>query len=153
MKSAAFEYTRAASIGEACELLARHGDGAKLLAGGQSLVPMMAMRLVRPASLIDINEIAALKFVAAENDAVRIGACTRQAAVERDGALAERVPLLRQALTWVGHVPADGFKLFEQFGVKHRDSFAIDTQINLPWMACRRILGMRVILGGECDNL
>ena len=103
MKSAAFEYTRAASIGEACELLARHGDGAKLLAGGQSLVPMMAMRLVRPASLIDINEIAALKFVAAEKDMVRIGACTRQAAVERDGALAARVPLLRQALAWVGH--------------------------------------------------
>ena len=103
MKSAAFEYTRAASIGEACELLARHGDGAKLIAGGQSLVPMMAMRLVRPASLIDINEIAALKFVAAENDAVRVGACTRQAVVERDGALAARVPLLRQALAWVGH--------------------------------------------------
>ena len=103
MKSAAFEYTRAASIGEASELLARHGDGAKLLAGGQSLVPMMAMRLLRPAWLIDINEIAALKFVAAEKDAVRIGACTRQAVVERDGALAERVPLLRQALSWVGH--------------------------------------------------
>jgi CO/xanthine dehydrogenase FAD-binding subunit len=103
VKSAAFEYTRAASIGEACELLARHGDGAKLLAGGQSLVPMMAMRLLRPAWLIDINEIAALKFVATEKNAVRIGACTRQAAVERDGALAARVPLLRQALAWVGH--------------------------------------------------
>ena len=60
MKSAAFEYTRATSLGEACELLARHGEGAKLLAGGQSLVPMMAMRLLRPAWLVDINEIAAL---------------------------------------------------------------------------------------------
>jgi CO/xanthine dehydrogenase FAD-binding subunit len=103
VKSAAFEYTRAASIGEACGLLARHGDGAKLLAGGQSLVPMMAMRLLRPAWLVDINEIAALKFVAAEKDAVRIGACTRQAVLERDDALAARVPLLRQALAWVGH--------------------------------------------------
>jgi CO/xanthine dehydrogenase FAD-binding subunit len=103
MKSAAFEYTRATSLGEACELLARHGEGAKLLAGGQTLVPMMAMRLLRPAWLVDINEIAALKFIATEKDAVRIGACTRQAAVERDGALAERVPLLRQALAWVGH--------------------------------------------------
>jgi CO/xanthine dehydrogenase FAD-binding subunit len=84
-------------------LLARHGEGAKLLAGGQTLVPMMAMRLLRPAWLVDINEIAALKFVVAEKDALRIGACTRQAAVERDGALAERVPLLRQALAWVGH--------------------------------------------------
>ncbi|MGB7541815.1 MAG: FAD binding domain-containing protein, partial [Burkholderiales bacterium] len=66
MKAAPFEYTRAGSVAEACELLRRHGDGAKLIAGGQSLVPMMAMRLARPAWLIDINEIAALKFVAIE---------------------------------------------------------------------------------------
>jgi CO/xanthine dehydrogenase FAD-binding subunit len=103
LKSAPFEYSRAASIAEACELLARHGGDAKLLAGGQSLVPMMAMRLLRPAWLVDINEIAALKFVAAEGDAVRTGACTRQVALERDDALAARVPLLRQALAWVGH--------------------------------------------------
>ncbi len=104
MKAAPFEYARAASVAEACELLARHGDGAKLLAGGQSLVPMMAMRLVRPAWLIDINEIAALKFVAVEKDVARTGACARQCAVERDPALAARVPLLAQALAWVGHV-------------------------------------------------
>ncbi len=104
MKAAPFEYTRAASVAEACELLRRHGDGAKLLAGGQSLVPMMAMRLVRPAWLIDINEIAALKFVSLEKDAARTGACTRQCVVERDHALAARVPLVRQALAWVGHV-------------------------------------------------
>ncbi|HTQ73247.1 MAG TPA: FAD binding domain-containing protein [Burkholderiales bacterium] len=102
MKSAPFDYARAASLAEACELLARHGD-AKLIAGGQSLVPMMAMRLVRPAILVDINEIAALKFVKPEKDAIRTGACTRQCAVERDDALAARVPLLRQALAWVGH--------------------------------------------------
>jgi CO/xanthine dehydrogenase FAD-binding subunit len=85
-------------------LLARHGDEAKLLAGGQSLVPMMAMRLLRPAWLVDINEIAALKFVAIEDDRVRIGACTRQVVLERDAALAARVPLIRQALAFVGHV-------------------------------------------------
>ncbi len=104
LKAAPFEYARAASIAEACDLLARHGDSAKLLAGGQSLVPMMAMRLVRPAFLVDINEIAALKFVRREKDAARIGACTRQCVVERDEALTERVPLLRQALKWVGHI-------------------------------------------------
>ena len=104
MKAAPFEYTRAASVVEACALLARHGDGAKLLAGGQSLVPMMAMRLARPAWLIDINEIAALKFVAVEKDLARTGACTRQCAVALDDALAARVSLLRQALAWVGHV-------------------------------------------------
>ena len=103
MKSAPFDYARAASLAEACELLARHDD-AKLIAGGQSLVPMMAMRLVRPAFLVDINEVAALKFVKPEKDAVRIGACTRQCTVERDDALAAKVPLLRQALAWVGHV-------------------------------------------------
>src|SRR5215831_12941355 len=84
LKAAPFEYVRAGSIGEACDLLARHGDDAKLIAGGQSLVPMMAMRLLRPAWLIDINEIPALKFAAIEKDAVRIGACTRQAVVARD---------------------------------------------------------------------
>jgi CO/xanthine dehydrogenase FAD-binding subunit len=104
LKAAPFEYSRADSLAEACELLARHGGDAKLLAGGQSLVPMMAMRLLRPAWLVDINEIAALKFVAAEGDTARTGACTRQVAIERDDALAARVPLLRLALAWVGHV-------------------------------------------------
>jgi CO/xanthine dehydrogenase FAD-binding subunit len=103
MKSAPFEFTRAASVAEACALLAREGDSAKLIAGGQSLVPMMAMRLLRPSWLVDINEIAELKFVKMEKDTARIGACTRQCTVERDDALAVRVPLLRQALAWVGH--------------------------------------------------
>ena len=104
MKAAPFEYARAASLAEACALLATHGDSAKLIAGGQSLVPMMAMRLVRPALLVDIDEIAALRFVRTDGAAARIGACTRQCVVERDDALAARVPLLRQALAWVGHV-------------------------------------------------
>jgi CO/xanthine dehydrogenase FAD-binding subunit len=103
LKSPPFEYARAASIEEACAMLSQHGDDAKLIAGGQSLVPMMAFRLLRPAWLIDINEIAALKFVAPESDAVRIGACTRQCDMERDDALAARVPLLQQALAFVGH--------------------------------------------------
>jgi CO/xanthine dehydrogenase FAD-binding subunit len=104
LKAAPFEYCRAASLAEACALLATHGESAKLLAGGQSLVPMMAMRLVRPAFLVDINEIDVLKSVKIEKDVVRTGACARQCIVERDDALAARVPLLRQALAWVGHV-------------------------------------------------
>src|SRR5262249_28545851 len=103
LKSAPFDYARAASLAEACELLAQHDD-AKLIAGGQSLVPMMAMRLVRPAFLVDINEIDALKFVSFEDGIARTGACTRQVMVERNDFLAARVPLLRQALAWVGHV-------------------------------------------------
>ena len=104
LKSAPFQYTRAATLGEACDLLSRHGDEAKLLAGGQSLVPMMAMRLLRPAWLVDINEIREMKFISAGQRQVRIGACTRQVVLERDDALAARVPLIRQALAWVGHV-------------------------------------------------
>ncbi len=104
MKAAPFEYVRAKSVAEACALLRQDGGDVKLIAGGQSLVPMMAMRLTRPARLVDINEIAALKFVALEPDAARTGACTRQCVIERDDAIAARVPLLRQALAWVGHI-------------------------------------------------
>jgi CO/xanthine dehydrogenase FAD-binding subunit len=103
LKSPPFEYARTASIEEACELLSQHGDAAKIIAGGQSLVPMMAFRLLRPSWLIDINEIAALKLVVFEADAVRMGACTRQCVVAGDDTLAARVPLLRQALAFVGH--------------------------------------------------
>ena len=104
MKSPPFEYARAASIDEACELLSQHGDDAKVIAGGQSLVPMMAFRLLRPAWLVDINEIAALNFIAPGTDVVRMGACTRQCDIQRDDKLAASVPLLRQALAFVGHV-------------------------------------------------
>ncbi len=103
MKAAVFDYLRAASVDEACELLGRDGDDAKVIAGGQSLVPMMAMRLTRPSRLVDINEIAALRIVTVGADAVTTGACARQCVVARDDALHARVPLLRRALAWVGH--------------------------------------------------
>lgn len=67
-------------------------------------MPILAMRLTRPARLIDINEIAALRFVREASDHVATGACTRQCVIERDAVLAERVPLLRAALAWVGHL-------------------------------------------------
>jgi CO/xanthine dehydrogenase FAD-binding subunit len=138
LKAAPFDYVRAASIGEACELLARHGDGAKLIAGGQSLVPMMAMRLVRPAWLVDINEIPALKFVNVEKDVARIGAGTRQCTVERDPALAARVPLLRQALAWVGHVQT------RNRGTVGGSLAHADPSAELPLVA--QVLGARMVL-------
>ena len=104
MKSAAFEYVRAESVAEACDALQREGEGARVIAGGQSLVPMMAMRLLRPALLVDINEIAELKRIEPQGKSVRVGACVRQADLERDQAFAGRIPLIRQALAWVGHV-------------------------------------------------
>ncbi len=104
MKPAPFEYVRAGSLAEACELLAQDDVDVKPIAGGQSLMPMMAMRLTRPARLVDINEIAELKFISIEPAVARTGACTRQCVVERDDALAAQVPLLRAALAWVGHI-------------------------------------------------
>ncbi|OGA01079.1 MAG: hypothetical protein A3I00_01590 [Betaproteobacteria bacterium RIFCSPLOWO2_02_FULL_64_12] len=138
MKAAPFEYIRAGSIGEACELLARHGEGAKLIAGGQSLVPMMAMRLTRPGLLVDINEIAALKFVSIERDFARTGAGTRQCVLERDAALASRVPLLRQALAWVGHIQTRNRGTVGG-SVAHADPAA-----ELPLVA--QLLGARMLL-------
>lgn len=104
MKAAIFEYARADSIAHACSLLAEHGADAKLLAGGQSLVPMMAMRLARPAWLINVNEISELKSSRRDGMAWVTGAGLRQADVERDGELARAVPLIQQGLYWVGHV-------------------------------------------------
>jgi CO/xanthine dehydrogenase FAD-binding subunit len=104
MKAAPFEYTRAGSVTQTCALLAQHGDAAKLVAGGQSLVPMMAMRLVRPSWLIDINDIAALRERRVTADAAVIGAIVRQVDADTDDALARSVPLIRKALAWVGHI-------------------------------------------------
>jgi CO/xanthine dehydrogenase FAD-binding subunit len=138
LKSAPFEYARAASVAEACALLARHGDGAKLIAGGQSLVPMMAMRLVRPAWLVDINGIDALRFVRGDEDAVRIGACARQCVVERDDALSVKVPLLRQALAWVGHVQT------RNRGTVGGSLAHADPSAELPLAA--QVLGSKIVL-------
>ena len=111
MKAAPFEYTRPATLAAACEMLAAHGPEAKLIAGGQSLVPMMAMRLARPAWLIDISRLAELQHIApctglsADADGVFIvGAGVRQCVVERDTLARVNLPLLARALPWVGHV-------------------------------------------------
>ena len=122
MKPAKFDYWAPASVDEALALLTRYGGEAKILAGGQSLVPLLNFRLSRPAALIDINRIPALAYIRAENIAepgpahgrppttegvltVRIGAMTRQRTIEFSPAIAERVPLLTEATRWVGHLP------------------------------------------------
>ena len=102
MKPAPFEYVRPASIDEACALLAAD-DGARLIAGGQTLVPLMAMRLARPTRLIDIARIPALSFVREEGDAVVIGAATRQCVAENDLLVRARLPLLAKAMPYIGH--------------------------------------------------
>ncbi|GAN78500.1 FAD binding domain-containing protein [Acidisphaera rubrifaciens] len=103
MKPAPFAYLRAATTEEALEALAAHGTEARILAGGQSLVAMLNMRLARPSLLIDIMRVPALGRVEVEGDDLCIGAAVRQAALERRPDLAREVPLLARALPWVGH--------------------------------------------------
>jgi CO/xanthine dehydrogenase FAD-binding subunit len=102
MKAAPFEYSRPADIDEACAMLAAD-DSARVIAGGQTLVPMMVMRLARPTRLIDINRIAALSYIREDGDAIAIGATTRQCVVERNPLIAARVPLLARAIPNIGH--------------------------------------------------
>ncbi len=102
MKAAPFEYSRAADIDEACAMLA-DDDGARVIAGGQTLVPMMVMRLARPTRLIDINRIAALSYIRKDGDGVAIGATTRQCLAERDALVGSQVPLLARAIPNIGH--------------------------------------------------
>ena len=103
MKAAAFDYVRAHSVPEALELLARHGPGAKLLAGGQSLLPALNLRLSAPDILIDISAIAALSGIAVSPNGLRIGALTRHADLLASHDLKNHAPLLASAITHVAH--------------------------------------------------
>jgi len=104
MKPAPFDYVRPGTLAEACTLLAADED-ARLIAGGQTLVPMLAMRLARPAKLIDILRLPELAGIREETGAVVVGATTRQAHAERDPVIRASVPMLARVLPWVGHPP------------------------------------------------
>src|SRR6202166_5468424 len=103
MKPAPFKYIAAHSIAQALALKAEHGDDAKFLAGGQSLLPAMNFRLARPAILIDINESGDLAGIGAPTDAVRIGPLTRYRALQRDAGFARAFPLIAEALPHIAH--------------------------------------------------
>ena len=103
MKPAPFAYRRAESVEQAAALLAEGGPDAKVLAGGQSFVPMLNMRLARPSLVVDVNRVPGLDGIAVENGHVRVGATCRQRAAERSEAVRERVPLLAACLPFVGH--------------------------------------------------
>lgn len=104
MKPAPFDYVRPGSLKDACEILASDDD-ARIIAGGQTLVPMLAMRLARPSRLVDIARLDELRGIRAEQGALVIGAVTRQAEVERSALARRALPLLAKALPWVGHPP------------------------------------------------
>jgi 2-furoyl-CoA dehydrogenase FAD binding subunit len=103
MKPAAFDYVRAETIAEVHDVLAAEGDEARVLAGGQTLVPMLSMRLARPKVIVDIMHLKELSQIGVERDAIRVGATATQAALLALPGLVERAPLLAQALPFVGH--------------------------------------------------
>jgi carbon-monoxide dehydrogenase medium subunit len=103
MKAAPFAYHRPEAVKEAVDLLAEFGDDAKILAGGQSLVPMLAMRLTHFENLIDISRIEELIGIDRDGDTVVVGAATPHVLVEMDDEVAESVPLLTMATPYIGH--------------------------------------------------
>lgn len=138
MKPAPFDYIRIDSAEEACALLAEHGDDARILAGGQSLVTVMNMRLAQPARLLDISRAAPLDYVRVDGGKLVVGAAATQASVEWRAGLAAEVPLLRHAFPYISH-----------FQVRNRGTVCgsvahADPSAELP--LCLAVLGGEVVL-------
>ncbi len=102
MIPAAFDYQRPSSVGEALSLLAEHGDEAKVLAGGHSLIPLMRLRLATPSLLVDIGRLSELSYVRDAGDHLAVGALTRHRAIETDPLVAEHAPVLARVAAQVG---------------------------------------------------
>ncbi|HYB42333.1 MAG TPA: xanthine dehydrogenase family protein subunit M [Candidatus Methylomirabilis sp.] len=105
MKPPRFEYLAPRTLDEALGLLADHGDRAKVLAGGQSLIPLLNFRLAHPEALIDINRLADLDYIRASDGGIALGALTRQHAVERSEMVRARAPIVAEAVRLIGHLP------------------------------------------------
>ena len=103
MKPAPFEYYVPDSLERALDLMNQHAGEAKILAGGQSLVPAMNFRVVQPGMLIDLNRVGELGFIREEGETVRIGAMTRERHLEFDPSIAKRTPLLTEAASFIAH--------------------------------------------------
>ncbi|TMG73710.1 MAG: xanthine dehydrogenase family protein subunit M [Betaproteobacteria bacterium] len=141
MKAPRFAYARPASIAEALALLAEHKDEARVLAGGQSLVPMLNFRLAAPRVLVDVNRIAALSGIKVAKNHVRIGALTRHAELGRSADIARHLPLVAAAIPHIAH-PA----------IRNRGTFGGscalgDPAAELP--ACALALGATFIAAGK----
>lgn len=105
MKPPRFAYHDPITLGEVLSLLGDYGDEAKVLAGGQSLVPLLNMRLAQPAHLIDINRLPNLSYIREVDNGLAIGALTRQRDIERSELVQSRCPLLAKAISFIGHAP------------------------------------------------
>lgn len=138
MKAPKFSYVRADSPSHAVRLLAEHGEEARILAGGQSLMPTLNMRLSQPRLLIDINRLDALAGISLQGDRVRIGALTRHVEVANSPIVAEHLPLIAEAMPHIAHV-----------AVRNRGTFGgsialADPAAELP--ACVLALGATLVL-------
>ncbi|WP_454007232.1 FAD binding domain-containing protein [Alcaligenes sp. Marseille-Q7550] len=138
MKPAAFDYQRIQSVEQACQALARAGEDARILAGGQSLVTVLNMRLSQPALVLDISRCEELRFLQVEKNQLRIGAAVTQAQLHAWPTLAQDAPLLAQALPFISH-----------FQIRNRGTVAgsiahADPSAELP--LCLAALGGEVVL-------
>jgi len=103
MKPAPFDYFAPTTVDEVRDLLKRYGDDAKILAGGQSLVPVMVLRLSQPSVVIDVNRVGELDYIRDDAHGLAIGAVTRHRTVERSPLVRKKAPLLATAVEWIGH--------------------------------------------------
>ena len=103
MKPAPFAYHAPNSLEQALGLMSQHAGEAKILAGGQSLVPAMNFRILQPSVLIDLNRLPELSYISEEDKVIRVGAMTRERHLEFDASLAKRTPLLTEALPFIAH--------------------------------------------------
>jgi carbon-monoxide dehydrogenase medium subunit len=141
MKASAFSYARATSIGNALDLLVAHGDGAKLLSGGQSLMPAMNLRLISPDLIVDIGALTELRGIAVKGDVLSIGALTRHVDLARSPEIATHAPLLTEAIAHVAH-PAIRNKGTLGGSLAHADPAS-----ELP--ACMIALNATIIVRGQ----
>ncbi|MBU1208035.1 MAG: xanthine dehydrogenase family protein subunit M [Proteobacteria bacterium] len=105
MKPCAFEYFTPATVPEAIGLLERYGEEAKVLAGGQSLIPMLNFRVARPKVLVDINQVKELDYIREEKDELVIGGLTRERSLEVSPLIQKKCPILAEAISYIGHLP------------------------------------------------
>ena len=142
MKPASFDYHLAHDVAEAISLLTELGEDAKILAGGQSLVPMMNLRLARPSALIDITRIPGLSYLRADADGLHVGALTRHRAVEttQDPAVLAGFGVLPRSAHWIGHYPIRSRGTFGG-SIAHGDSTA-------EWCLLAVLLEAEIILQG-----
>jgi carbon-monoxide dehydrogenase medium subunit len=144
MKASAFSYARATSVSNALELLQAHGDRAKVLSGGQSLMPAMNLRLISPELIVDIGELTELRGIAVSGDHVRIGALTRHVDLARSPEITAHAPLLAEAIAHVAH-PA-----IRNRGTLGGSLAHADPASELP--ACMLALNAIVIIRGQAGE-